>query len=74
MFCSYFIADGIVCTNSWYRQPDQVADVSTFMENGKSNVVSDVSSGDVASEVANNLELPDFLHHLDMIVGLKMIM
>ena len=44
------------------------------METGKSNVVSDVSNGDVASEVANNLELPDFLYHLDMIVGLKMIM
>ena len=35
-----------------------MADVSTFMENGKSNVVSDVSNDDVASEVANNLELP----------------
>ena len=33
-----YIADGIVCTNSWYRDldnPDQVDDVSTFVETGK---------------------------------------
>ena len=53
-----YIADGIVCTNFWYGdsdKPDPVADMSTFVENRKRILVSDVSHGDNASELAYNL-------------------
>ena len=56
----HYIADGIVCTNSWYRDlnnPDQVDDVSTFVENRKSNVTSDLING----EDTVNPEIPSTL-------------
>ena len=56
----HYIADGNVCTNSWYRdldKPDKVTDVARFVESRKENVAIEHISFGNAVENRNEMEI-----------------
>ena len=55
----HYIADGTVCTNSWYRDlnnPDDITNVEHFVETKTDN-----ASHDIAATVSRHTDVPSML-------------